>query len=854
MAFPETFTFRGKWRPHQARVLEELPGLMRDSRLHLVAAPGAGKTVLGLEILRRLDRPAVVFCPTTAVRDQWLDRFLALFWRQDAEPPGWCSRSLEPGIRLAFLTYQQIEAQCRRGNRSTLAALFQSCGIGTLVFDEAHHLRRAWWEAVFAIKNALPGVATVSLTATPPDDAAAHEWNRYAGLAGPVDDEISIPELVEVGTLCPHQDHLFWIDLPPVLRATLAEFHDRTRSWLSDRALDQNFLETLQEHPWLQEVLPPQVRKDILRRKESALSLAVWMKHATGLAPAALLEVFGLAPDALPDWNAVSAGRLFGWLVAETEAWNGPGRLRLEEIEIQLRRLGVLHRGVADFRGQAFLARRLRSSRAKQDAVAQIIGMESENLGTSLRAAVIADRVGLEALGSTEASGPVIGAVPIFEMLRRLRLPGIVPAVLTGQAVIVPSSTVPYLEPRLRQEDILPLPHDPLFVRLARPGDPSQHVMGVTRLLEEGRINVLVGTGALIGQGWDAPSLNTLILASDVGSAVASNQYRGRVLRTDPRQPDKVGSVWHLVFNDAMDRNAWLGTAEPSFPLDDRFAGNWELLARRFRHFLGADAVCPRIVSGVERLLPEAQRAGPGRQKPALVDTFALNRWFCEQAEDRHAIRVLWRRALGAPSRMEVRKQRVAHELYYPVRRLRFSAAARWQEQGLSYWQQFRMRRFLSTLSEQILEALREEGGLAEPAGEISKVELDFQDSRLRVRLRNACIGDQELFLQAFQQAFDPFCNPVYLIETREGFLCVPPLLGGRKKAPAERWLDELRRILPGDARLHYALSGEGAERLQAAQARAMQLLMEAGEATACQCWLADDFRPWWKRILPGWR
>ena len=52
--------FKGTWRDYQARVLDEFEQHFGDQRLHIVAAPGAGKTVLGLEIIRRIGRPALV--------------------------------------------------------------------------------------------------------------------------------------------------------------------------------------------------------------------------------------------------------------------------------------------------------------------------------------------------------------------------------------------------------------------------------------------------------------------------------------------------------------------------------------------------------------------------------------------------------------------------------------------------------------------------------------------------------------------------------------------------------------------------------------------------------------------------
>jgi superfamily II DNA or RNA helicase len=48
--------FKGEWRDYQAGVLEAIDNHLEDGRLHVVAAPGAGKTILGLETVRRLRR------------------------------------------------------------------------------------------------------------------------------------------------------------------------------------------------------------------------------------------------------------------------------------------------------------------------------------------------------------------------------------------------------------------------------------------------------------------------------------------------------------------------------------------------------------------------------------------------------------------------------------------------------------------------------------------------------------------------------------------------------------------------------------------------------------------------------
>ena len=53
-------------------------------------------------------------------------------------------------------------------------------------------------------------MTVIALTATPPYDSTPEAWNRYISLCGEIDEEIHVPQLVEEGTLCPHQDYIYF--------------------------------------------------------------------------------------------------------------------------------------------------------------------------------------------------------------------------------------------------------------------------------------------------------------------------------------------------------------------------------------------------------------------------------------------------------------------------------------------------------------------------------------------------------------------------------------------------------------------------------------------------------------------
>ncbi|HBL78524.1 MAG TPA: hypothetical protein DDZ79_00505, partial [Aequorivita sp.] len=48
--------FKFNWRSYQARFLEDFQVYLEDNHLHVVAPPGSGKTVLGLEMMRRINK------------------------------------------------------------------------------------------------------------------------------------------------------------------------------------------------------------------------------------------------------------------------------------------------------------------------------------------------------------------------------------------------------------------------------------------------------------------------------------------------------------------------------------------------------------------------------------------------------------------------------------------------------------------------------------------------------------------------------------------------------------------------------------------------------------------------------
>ncbi len=92
---------RFEWRASQRHLLEQAARI-RDHKWHLVAPPGEGKTLIGLELARGVALPTLVLSPTTGIRDQWREA-MAMF---GTDPATFTSDDPRQSAPLIAVTYQ----------------------------------------------------------------------------------------------------------------------------------------------------------------------------------------------------------------------------------------------------------------------------------------------------------------------------------------------------------------------------------------------------------------------------------------------------------------------------------------------------------------------------------------------------------------------------------------------------------------------------------------------------------------------------------------------------------------------------------------------------------------------------
>lgn len=847
--------FKGTWRKYQQRVLDRSDRYLADGKIHIVAAPGSGKTTLGIELIRRLGQPCLILSPSITIRQQWLERITQGFLVEGNAPQKLLSNDLKDMRPITAITYQalysamkQLQGRLEEGQEGDeepqagetvdfhdfhLLEQVKRAGVRTICLDEAHHLRSEWWKALETFVKGLQGVTVISLTATPPYDSTPAQWKRYTDLCGPIDEEIFTPELVQEGSLCPHEDYIYF-NWPTQQEVSAIQAHyqrvGQLRDWLM---ADERLMQAVASHPGLQQ--PEEYMEVFLEHPKYFAALLMYCQ-TQGIAFSRQLKDFLGVPGALPPLDDEYLGALLqGLLFDDAQSFTIQPQYREYLVEA-LKTAGCLGRNRVSLTLDEGLQKQLMKSQGKLRSIGHITAGEYAALGDNLRLLVLCDYIKKEMLplvGNDGALHGELGAVPIFERLRRMALPGLRLGCLSGSVVLLPLDTKDRLEGYLGPCDLIPV-GDTGYGRLSMKGCTNHVVAAVTQLFQQGDIHALVGTKSLLGEGWDAPCVNTLILATYVGSFMLSNQMRGRTIRTDGKNPDKTGNIWHLacVYQERDPRTGQV-----------YLAGDYPTLERRFDAFLGVSWRENMIESGIQRLdIPPVDR-------PSQVDE--VNGVMLCRAADRGGLRGRWMGALNdihgvldMEDTQRVPKSRVpasyvfrralAGELLglclvavagiYGALSGNFLLLCGGVLAGmvLSVYHGPRLlhcatpAQRMSQLGNVVLAALLELGEMDDPQGCRVQVE-PLEDGAIRIWLQGGSMRDKTTFSTCMKQMWGIIDNPRYLIvpqgQNAGEFYGVPEVFG-RQKERAVVLQRHLKRVLGGGFQLVYTRTPQGRQML----------------------------------------
>jgi len=651
--------FKGQLRPSQVDVVEIARKQLAEGhrRIHVVAPPGSGKTVLGLYLWAEcIQVPALVLSPNSAIQAQWADR-LSLFDGPSAD--SYASTDSKSPKLFTSLTYQSVtlphrggsdvEAEAielwieklvekdqakdpdealvwiedlKRHNRdyyddrlsgyrkavrdelaiggeamktlhaSALDTLerLKHAGIGLLILDECHHLLSHWGRVLADAHRYFDHPIVVGLTATPPDmrGTPPEDVARYEEFFGPIDYEVPVPAVVKDGFLAPYQD------LVQIVRPTPDELAYVANADKDLYDLVEELCQSPDADPLVQEVREPltewAVRLLAERRlaSGSAKDWETFKKLEPNLAwavPQFLTSRGVPLPDGVPEPpptgaatrsrtgdSANAAGEmphmsvliplLDRYIRRELRTSSRPADHELAERAIRrLRMLGtqITETGVQPCASP--IGRVLAYARGKARAVIPILKAEHRALGERIRAVIVTDYEKTSAVTSEvrhlldEEAGGAIAAFRV--LLSDPETDALDPILVTGSTVLVDddlaqefdAAAAKWLAERNLKVELDYGVQDGFHVLSGHGGDwcPRVYVAMVTELFQRGLTKCLVGTRGLLGEGWDANKINVLIDLTTVTTSTSINQLRGRSLRLDPDDPQKLAHNWDVV-------------------------------------------------------------------------------------------------------------------------------------------------------------------------------------------------------------------------------------------------------------------------------------------------------------------
>ena len=870
-------SFQGTWRNYQERILHEADAYMADKRIHIVAAPGAGKTTLGIELIRRTGAPCLVLSPRIIIRQQWLERiresFLPREKRENADK--FFSDNIKDPRLITSVTYQTLfcgmtgkkaeEEECEvRGEREEtdytgfdLVNTVKEAGVRTICLDECHHLKNEWWKALETFMEEMGDVTVIALTATPPYDSAPGQWEKYIQMCGPIDAEITVPELVKEGSLCPHQDYV-WFNYPSAEEdEQVYQFRKGADEMFRLLMEDRQLREAAASHKALfryDEYCDPMLENPCL------LSSLLIYCQACGI-PFSGRWLQALDVKSLPDMDERWMGYFIqGILFDDRDNYELTDEFRaILTKELKIR--GLIRQKKVNFLTNEKVEKMLAGSRGKMNSILQIAACEHAALGNELRMLILTDYIRQEyraALGNPDRELYSMGVFPIFELLRR-KGAGWRLGVLCGSVILLPDRAVDAFRDEAREADPQ---SDPVFTRLTGTdgkalgysqfsfsGKKEPYIRAVTRLFERGYIQILTGTRSLLGEGWDSPCINSLIMASFVGSYVTGGQMRGRAIRTCKWDPGKVSNIWHLVcicdVKETQEKRR-MGIKNPELSED------YYTLERRMQSVVGVNYDGTLIENGIERL---SVISAPYTR----AHTAEMNEEMAARSRDRMRVARQWENGVSFPGGREAADACTAkRRAFRPGARFRHALAAQAVCTAVQIcnmifrmllrtgqgWENpvfflitgaflictilfcrrlprllFPVKRF-QAIGNAVLSALKEGGYIVSQCQVITEERDKFLFCSW---LQGGTDREKNVYADTLQQTLSPVENQRYLLiggrvgKRRREYYCVPALFAGtRKKAEL---FQKCMNMVTGRSSLVYTRNPEGRKMLIKARA-----------------------------------
>jgi len=614
MSLYEGVAFKGTFRGYQQRVLDNAEQFLAEGKLNIVAAPGSGKTILGLEMIRRIGEACLIVSPTIATRDHWGKRFGEYFLEDVRDFKKFFSTDVERAGVINAMTYEELEdymeSYAYDGEKKAfkLRRMMREKKIQTICLEEPHHLNPECLAALGKMQEVLEkDVVIISLTTTPPCAYEEEELRHFQEVCGEIDVQIIASELVAENILCPYQDYIYFNTPSEEEETLLCEHMERVQAALDELGqlpCVQDSIKALNQKAKSWTYLFNYELSSIKSRAPEVYMPILQLLRYYGFKYAKKLE----GKKELPPIQIKDLQIALQYITNHYEILKDNRKFILQV----LRKYGLYQKKMVQLVPDELLQKVFPTSARKLKSMGEIVNREYRILGQDLRLLVFADEG---------------HAMSIFEALFTQN-PSIKIGVFGKKLLILPMFEE--LQGTMMQMEPL---GDTGYGKVEFFGDTYEAVDCVKDLFREGKLQVLIGDQTLLNKDWEESGINSLILPGISEDFFFANKMRGIALQRSADHPEKTVNIWHLT--TMMPANKLDRFCSKKLETGHLESYDLDRVRERFRLFMESDYEDGEMEQRISRLL----------SKDLSLDRRELqysNEKMLQYAAERERIRILW--------------------------------------------------------------------------------------------------------------------------------------------------------------------------------------------------------------------
>ena len=532
--------FKWEFYLYQNKILEtfEKEILRWDDKIHIIAPPWSWKTIVWLEMVKRLLEKKqwviLILVPNITLQYQWKDKLEKFFLDKDENIEDLVSFELEKIKKINILTYQSI-TQTKRWKKDIDEMIFslwerklskdeifslkenepevyqkeylkykdklkseineneilsekvlnyikelKKYWLAWIVLDEAHHLKSWWSKVVYYIYTQIK-TYIVGLTATAPfDDVDFFILDEnYQKLLWEIDFYLPTPAIVKSWKLAPYTDLSYFVEPNDKIKQILQEKKEKLNKKL-----------------------------DIIR-KDLKCFFDSFKFDFNDKNTSKLLNFIDYLQGNTENYKLDDLVYSLSWYFRKNTR-------KLEDFKSIFYELWYVWKNNRFTKFYTFEDKYFVYNPDKIIWVKKILDKEIENLGNNLQTVIITDFL-----------EDVDGFLDCKYILRNLKdYKKYNPVLVSGQWIW-----------KLWKNDELELVED-------------ENILSITEKFDKWEIKILIWTRWILWEWWDSVKVNTLIDLTWTKSFMTTNQVRWRAIRKDPDNPNKVANIYDIVTID----------------------------------------------------------------------------------------------------------------------------------------------------------------------------------------------------------------------------------------------------------------------------------------------------------------